>query len=218
MKARSTASLVASLALTWGAIPGISRGRSGAAKGPRPTITLRVVNEGGIERGPLKPAEKEAVRIFSHSGIDLVWLNCDPGQAVWGSGNPCQRELGPAEFWMRIVTRRTAVATADMLGFTDLDESQDHGSAGVYYPAAVEMAAQWHATVGEILGAAIAHEVGHLILGANAHSPSGVMFAHWGRAQFERIGISGLNFTADQARMLREGVERRTAKAVAARR
>ena len=108
---------------------------------------------------------------------------------------------------MRIVTRRPSTASADMLGFTDLDESLGTGSAGIYYPAAAEMAKKWPVRVGEILAAAIAHEVGHLILGANAHSSRGVMYAHWGPEQFQLIGISELNFTRDQTKLLQARIE-----------
>ncbi len=196
--------LAVTITLTWGAGPGLSRS---ATNGPRPTITLRVVNEGGVAPQFLVLAKKEAVGIFDRSGIDLIWLNCESGRAEWGSANPCGRDLGPAEFWMRIVTRRPSTASTDMLGFTDLDESRGTGSAGIYYPAAAEIAKKWPVRVGEIVAAAIAHEVGHLILGANAHSSRGVMYAHWGPEQFQLIGISELNFTRDQAELLQARIE-----------
>jgi hypothetical protein len=176
---------------------------------PRPAVTLRVVNEGGFPRRDLSRAEKETVRIFREAGIDLVWLECASGRAEWGSGNPCQRERGPSEFWVRIVKRAPAATSAEMLGFAELDEGLGIASAGVYYPAAAALAEKWPARIGEILGAAIAHETGHLMLGVNAHSPRGVMVAHWGRAQFELIGISELNFTVAEARELREQIDRR---------
>ena len=176
---------------------------------PRPAITLRVVNEGGLPTRYLSMAEKETVRIFRQAGIDLVWLECASGRAEWGSGNLCQRELGPSEFWVRIVKRAPAATSAEMLGFAELDEGLGRASAGVYYPAAVALAEKWPARVGEILGAAIAHETGHLILGVHAHSMRGVMVAHWGRAQFELISISELNFTGVEARELREQIDRR---------
>jgi hypothetical protein len=72
------------------------------------------------------------------------------------------------------------------------------------------MAVKWRSGVGEILGAAIAHEVGHLLLGVDAHSAYGVMKATWSRTQFELIGLGELNFSADQAKMLRERIEKLT--------
>jgi hypothetical protein len=62
----------------------------------------------------------------------------------------------------------------------------------------------------QILGAAIAHEVGHLILGANSHTPLGVMNPHWDMTQIRLVRIGELNFNRDQARLLQNEVRRRT--------
>jgi hypothetical protein len=174
--------------------------------GRRPALTLRVVNEGGIPLAPLALARKETTAIFDHSGIDLLWLDCLSGRAEGGPANPCNRDLAPAEYWMRIVTRKPSTASRDMLGFTESDDNLGIRSAGVYYPAAVALAGQSPARAGEILAAAIAHEIGHLLLGEPAHSPSGIMCAQWSPPQFERIAASGLHFTADQASLLRDRI------------
>lgn len=171
-----------------------------------PVITLRVVNEGGVDLRALRVAQKEAVGILEHSGIRLMWLFCEPGWVEWGSSNPCNRDRGRSEFWLRLVARKPAAGSRELLGFTEIDESQGSAAAGIYYPAAVEVARHWSVPVGAVLGAAIAHEVGHLVLGANAHSRTGVMCAHWGLEQFVLIGISELHFTPDQSRAIRERV------------
>jgi hypothetical protein len=95
-----------------------------------------------------------------------------------------------------------------VLGFTESDDTQDIASGGLYYPTALEMARKWRIGVGEILGAAIAHEVGHLLLGADAHSAYGVMQAAWSRPQFELIGLSELNFSREQEKMLQARIEK----------
>jgi hypothetical protein len=49
---------------------------------------------------------------------------------------------------------------------------------GVFYDRVQQISRQ---TVNEgmVLGHAIAHELGHLLLGVDAHSPEGLMRAHW---------------------------------------
>jgi len=174
--------------------------------GGRPAITLRVVNEGGIPPAPLALARKETTAIFDHAGIDLLWLDCPCGRAEGGATNPCNRNLGPAEYWMRIVTRKPPATSPGMLGFTVSDATLGSSSAGVYYPAALVLAEHSPARAGELLAAAIAHELGHLLLGEQAHSLSGIMRPHWSRQEFERISISELHFAADQAGLLRERI------------
>jgi len=201
--------LALALATIWGPGPSFGRDRSGAAKQPRPTITLRVVNEAGTDDRTLLRAEKEAAAILGRSGVDLVSLACEAGRADWAANNPCERDPKPTEFWLHIVARKPAAAPGDTLGFSELDEASGFGLAGVYYPAAVEAAKTCRADLYEILGAAIAHEVGHLMLGANAHSPQGVMSPHWSKAQYVLISIGELSFTSDQARLLQGEIRRR---------
>ena len=211
--------LVATIAFAWTAGPGFLV--FGASEGNNPTITLRVLNEGAVDGRVLLQAKKEAARIFARSGIELVWLDCEPsGSVEWGSVSPCQRDLGPSEFWMRLVTRGrlpSTEATGDILGFTGLEGSRTSDTSVVRYAAAVDASEKWRAGVEQILGATIAHEVGHLLLGASAHSANGVMCGSWGRVQFERIGQGQLCFTAGQAKKLREQIENRVRSPLAAR-
>ena len=46
--------------------------------------------------------------------------------------------------------------------------------------------------LGKILGHAIAHEVGHVLLGTNGHSVGGLMRARWGRAEWQTVAAAHL--------------------------
>jgi hypothetical protein len=59
-----------------------------------------------------------------------------------------------------------------------------------------------------MLGRAIAHEIGHLLLGGE-HSAQGIMQAQWGTEQFEYAAGRSMVFTADQERALRSAVKTR---------
>jgi len=103
--------------------------------------------------------------------------------------------------------------------WVSLNTPGGNGLAGVDYPAVLKLAEKLNGFAHGItavavytpgfLGAAIAHEIGHLILGANAHHPEGVMRAEWGREQFELITLGGLNFARDQAKQLQSEVKHR---------
>ncbi len=51
-----------------------------------------------------------------------------------------------------------------------------------------------------ILGCVIAHEVGHLLLGSNSHSGSGIMQGHWERGQIRKAMTGNLPFTPEQVK------------------
>ena len=96
-----------------------------------------------------------------------------------------------------------------LLGFAALkpDPTRGPSLAGVYYPMVKQMASDFDMEEAPILGAAIAHEVGHL-LGAN-HSLTGVMRARFNRQNMQDMAMGGLFFAREQAARIRAGVKRR---------
>lgn len=189
----------------------------GGPKKTLPVITLRVVNEARVDDAILRKAKEEASAILGQAGVGLVWVDCGAAAADWKDREPCRRVRGRAEFWLRLTADRPAWTSKENLGFADLTGRD--GSAGVYYPTIVKSAQRFSAYVRGVapsatftpnfLGAAIVHEVGHLILGANAHTSRGVMCAEWGREELESIRLGGLSFARDQAKLLQIEVRRR---------
>ena len=171
----------------------------------RLTLTLRVVNEAGADQRALAVAEKQAKSILDRAGVDLVWVACESGVGR-GPADPCSRDRGPAEFWFRITARKPSSTTKEMLGFTELGENRRDRASGIYYAAALELAEFWGIRLGDVLGAAVAHEAGHLLLGADAHSTRGVMQPHWNRLQFDLIGLGRLSFTASEGKAIRDRI------------
>jgi len=60
-----------------------------------------------------------------------------------------------------------------------------------------------------ILGCVIAHEIGHLLLGSNSHSGSGVMKRRWDRKQFRQAMTGILLFTPEQAKRIQAETQTR---------
>jgi hypothetical protein len=76
--------------------------------------------------------------------------------------------------------------------------------ASVYYDYAVHLARSDNAEfeIPIILGCVIAHEIGHLLLGSNSDSGSGIMQAHWERGQIRKVMTGTLLFTPEQAKLI----------------
>jgi len=62
----------------------------------------------------------------------------------------------------------------------------------------------------QILGHAIAHELGHLLLNQQVHSAHGIMRGEWGLADFLDMTRGTLLFTREQAESLQADVRRRS--------
>jgi len=188
-----------------------------AARDPDPTVTVRLYNYARVPSGVLGGALSEATRIFSAAGVDLVWLDCvDPwSQSRLGSASTepagkagCDGQVRGATVVLQILPRSTPVSKASpdaMFGFATGSDL-----AAVFYGRVQDLA--WGAARNEIpliLGAVMAHELGHLLLGANSHSPSGIMCAKWDR-EYVRLALRGYqHFSPEQSASLREAVVRR---------
>jgi len=64
---------------------------------------------------------------------------------------------------------------------------------------------------GMVLAYVIAHESAHILQGVARHSDSGLMKAEWTSADFQKMRLGRLNFTADDVDLIYTGLRRRNA-------
>ena len=82
-------------------------------------------------------------------------------------------------------------------------------NASIFYHRVEELSERRHTSKSLLLGHLIAHEIGHLLLGSNSHSRSGIMHVPWDRGQIERASLGTLLFTRQQAKRMGNHVSRR---------
>lgn len=171
-----------------------------------PRINVRVHNYAQVSSEIMTPAEVAATQILGTAGVKITWTNCDPAQANLGDAAECNQLLGPTNLGVRIlpyfgVFPGTGNRT---LGF----------AVGNFASVSVRRVREEAAELGvqpyEVLGPAIAHEIGHLLLGQQGHSPKGIMRARWRREDYERAPLGAFKFTAEQATAIRDEVAART--------
>jgi hypothetical protein len=172
---------------------------------PAPEITLRVVNEANIDSSVLSHSEKAAATILSEAGVHVSWLNCVAGYVNWKAADDCSRLPGPRQLDLRIVNQRPRVVDPFALGFTVIPNppGEVRPFAAVFYPGVERFVREWNADAFQVVASAMAHEIGHLLLGPDAHSSRGIMSAHWGRQQWIRMSIGSFLFTPEEAARLR---------------
>ena len=93
----------------------------------------------------------------------------------------------------------------DIFGSALLPDNEGFGVlANVYVDRIRELAGRREFEV--IVGSVIAHELGHLLLGKNAHSHAGIMHARW---RDQNLGLSrqaAMTFLPVEAKRIRENV------------
>jgi hypothetical protein len=179
--------------------------RSENHDGLPPRINVRVHNYARVASDILTQAEAQAAEILGKAGVEIAWTNCDPARADHDEAAGCNQVLGLTNLGVRIIpyfgitpgiTKRTmGLAMGDL--------------ATVSVRRVKEEAAEFGVQPCEVLGPAIAHEIGHLLLGQQGHSPTGIMRARWRREDYERAPQGAFKFTAQQAEQMRAQVSTR---------
>jgi hypothetical protein len=172
------------------------------------TITVRVYNYAQTPSTMLAEAEREASRILGEAGLKSAWLDCPIVPSTDIPQNPCPEPIEAAEVRLRILS----VPVRNSLHDTAYGFAIAPALASVYSEAALRFArndeGEFEAPI--VLGCAIAHEIGHLLLGSNSHSISGVMCAHWERKHIRQALMGAMLFSPAEAKLIQAEMRRRT--------
>lgn len=172
-------------------------------------VTIRVYDYTALAPADLTAAQVEAECILQQAGIAVQWLDCRT--VVRGDGNRCNQPLRDAgEFVLRLQTgARTATAqgTHVSLGSSLLNHTNRSGVLVTIDPGqAYAVALDAGAAAPAVLGRAIAHELGHLLLGTSQHSPSGLMRRLWSQRELRDNYPQDWTFSAEEAQRIRAGL------------
>lgn len=156
-----------------------------------PRVVIRLYDISGGTPEARATAMQTTAAILRDAGIDVDWRDCSTD----GADHPCRTVREPHELAIRIMpryvpaTRLTSSSvtarlqgTEEMLplGFAALDAHTRAGvSATIFHDRVQAVAHRARLELGLLLGRAIAHEVGHLILRASGHATDGLMRAVW---------------------------------------
>jgi hypothetical protein len=158
-------------------------------------LVVRVYDSVGVSPADLDHARASVGAILASVGIESIWRPCHVSS--------CAGPVKPHEVALRVV-RSTPGSAKDSLGFSVIDVSPGAGSLGTIYEDRVRaLAAQAGVDEGELLGRAMAHEIGHMLIGTTDHSNLGLMRPVWLSSELRR----GLPF--DWAFSRREGARLR---------
>ena len=190
------------------------------------TVRVRVYNYAKISKRAIEGAERETGRVFTAAGIDMTWLDClapraqvgsapTPAETTNGASSDCDAPVKGVTVGLRLLSRSSSPSkdfSDEMFGFATGSDL-----ASVFCQRVVDLA--WGVDkdgneIPLILGDVIAHELGHLLLGTNSHSPTGIMCGNWDH-DYLRLALRGRQiFTTQQSASMRAMVLRRYAPSI----
>ncbi len=174
-------------------------------------VQIRVFNLARVPRRDLSRAEGEVTRIFAEAEIEVHWaegaLDDRASLITDQSANNtspagCKMARHARELRFQLLRHAPQGVTTGTLGYSlpcaafgiDSTIFIDH-CEGVTY--------QSLAPFSKVLAYSMAHELGHLLLRSNEHSPTGLMRARWDRASWIRATVAGIPIDREQARRMR---------------
>jgi hypothetical protein len=166
-------------------------------------VTVTVYNAAHVSNGELNRAEHEAGQIFNYAGIHLSWHPGLLGAEVTGyiASEPRHAPSLQLRIWHRTGEVKQ-FTTPDALGFCI---SFEKGEAVVLADAVRKHAVNAEG-FSDLLGLAMAHELGHLLLRSDIHSHNGIMEAWWTQKELRDVRGGHLRFTEAEAASMRNEV------------
>jgi hypothetical protein len=170
------------------------------------TVTLRVYDYARENPSALLAAEGEATRILAQAGVNARWTDCPTSPAELKSYPNCQPHWQVNDYVLDVIPESMVASlgrSQEAFGTTPECSVGPYCTAIVFYDRARTMANGQTAAAPVLLGRAMAHEIGHLLLGANSHSPSGIMSASWSARELRLNAGPAMLFTEEQSRQMK---------------
>ena len=191
-------------------------GSSMWAREPDTTIAVLVYNYASLQPKELAQTERGAATIYERAGIAIEWLDCPLSSKEAALYPACPIQPGPDNLITRFLPQALAERlprVQDRFGFAMLaDDGGFAMTANVFTDTVLNIGSDRET----VLGAVVAHELGHLLLGAHSHSQTGVMRSHWYHGELRTIAQHALSFTPGQAEQLRANIRSRKRRALTA--
>jgi hypothetical protein len=162
-------------------------------------------------------AMRGVAAMLADAGVTVDWRDCSRG----GDAHPCRTVRGAHDLVVRIMPAFVARASGDaakepagegdlQLGFAAVDPTgQINVMATIYYDRVLHVARRAGLDASDLLGRAMAHEIGHLLLRVPGHNRSGLMRAIWTDAELAQNRRDDWSFT-DLERLQLQAAARQT--------
>lgn len=159
----------------------------------RVPLTICLANEAGVSQKTLLEVESRVTELFKESAIEVRWINSGSlSNHSLGHGS-CNRLSYPDQLLVHWLPQATA-APGDVLGEAFLDQRDAGVIADLFLDHVRTVESETNVGFTSLLSYATAHEIAHLLLGANSHSTRGIMQGHFFEQNLMAIRHGSLTF------------------------
>jgi hypothetical protein len=188
-------------------------------------VTVRVRDYAHVDAKTLAEAEQVAAGIFRKAAVETHWVE------ISQKGSEALTNMDTKTL-VNLQVHILPQEMANQLGMSDSvmglapGKGPDRQLVYVFYQCVRKLAQKQvlaetkgnvsvHATIAQILGEMMAHELGHILLNLPSHSQTGIMRGDWDLKDLADVAYGCLFFTRQQAEIMRADVQRRGAAEIA---
>jgi hypothetical protein len=172
-------------------------------------VTIRLLDYVNLSASARSEVVATAKRVLGQAGVTVEFREC-LAEGVADNSPACTAPLGPTDLILRIFQPKLAVK-GEQLGYAA--QAPEGGAYITVFMNPEQRKARVDSlSDGVFLGHAVAHEIGHLLLGANSHSSSGIMRPVWRPIDEEWMAKGALVFDGGQASKMRATLAARASR------
>ena len=174
-----------------------------------PAICVLVIDMAGVGENTLSIALDRAGLIFQDAGVRAGWLRCPARSRHTLNRAECSK-IDVNTLILRITCQPASGSVSrTALGYAVTAQGRSV-YATVFRDRVLALAQSGRHAEAVILGHAIAHELGHLLLNTSTHARYGLMAARWREVELDRAAVGLLQFAPAEAVGIRAEVLRRS--------
>jgi hypothetical protein len=175
---------------------------------PLVALILIVHDTVGLAGPQIAEARTTVNAILEQAHLQTDWHLCPAPNLGVDAGDPLCAAAAPDGAVVVRVVRATRAVPPETLGTARVDGANGF-FATVFVDHVRALAAQARFDPGVLLGRAIAHEIGHLLMGTKAHASAGLMRGRWSVDQLQRDLAVDWTWSGQEIVLLTRGLEAR---------
>lgn len=174
-------------------------------------VQIRIFNLARVPRRDLFRAEAEVTKIFAEVEIAVHWAEGALDDSASLITDQSADDTSPAgckvarparDLRLQLLLHAPQGVATGTLGYS-LPCAGFGIDSTIFVDRCEGVTYQSLASFSKVLAYVMAHELGHLLLRSNEHSPTGLMRARWDRASWIRATVAGIPIDQEQARRMR---------------
>ena len=177
------------------------------------TIEVHLQDYAGVPGRLLRGGAAVADEIYRPANIAIEWRNCTAAIEGLPVAPECSAEVRPNLLVIQLAPEKMAKRVPlprSVFGYAPRAQSGlQPNRATLFWDRIRDYCRDNAFDARALLGAAIAHEIGHLLLGPGRHGARGMMRCPWKKPDVRSAARGRLSFTPDELALIRQGARRR---------